>query len=145
MVIVSLEMASTNHHHRPVWAHPWVIVFLICLCVFLPPSVVRSYYYGDKTPEADPEYYLSLLTALHQHFIEGVRSSDPSIPLVINTCGWVKSTSPTHTLTHHTSHTLWHHTSHPHRHGRPVVPRHCTSSHAHTHRQNFIISKNQYS
>ena len=137
MVIVSLEVVSANHHHRPVWAHHCAIVFLICLCVLLPSSLVRSYYYGDKTPEADPEYYLSLLTALHQHFIEGVRSSDPSIPLVINTCGWVKSTSPTHTLASHITH--------PHRHGRPVVPRHCTSSHAHTHRQNFIISKNQYS
>ncbi|XP_064401052.1 polynucleotide 5'-hydroxyl-kinase nol9-like isoform X2 [Halichondria panicea] len=82
---------------QPEFSVPEVLsLHIITAPLFGPPYThfrkpYKSYYYGDKTPEADPEYYLSLLTALHQHFIEGVRSSDPSIPLVINTCGWVKN------------------------------------------------------
>ena len=59
----------------------------------------RAYYFGDKTPKADPEYYIRSLQSLHSHFITAVRSADPHMPLIINTCGWLcgkslRSTGP---------------------------------------------------
>lgn len=50
----------------------------------------RAYYYGDKTPREDPEYYVCLVQSLYEHFLSSVQTSDHSMPLVINTCGWLK-------------------------------------------------------
>ncbi|OQR81868.1 hypothetical protein THRCLA_11327 [Thraustotheca clavata] len=47
----------------------------------------RSYYFGFSSPKADPQHYMQAIGAL----IEAYTLRDCTIPLVINTDGWIKS------------------------------------------------------
>jgi polynucleotide 5'-kinase involved in rRNA processing len=48
-----------------------------------------SYYFGATSPSADPELYLECIYDMAKFYYEHVRR-DHKVPLVINTCGWMK-------------------------------------------------------
>ncbi|OQR94587.1 hypothetical protein ACHHYP_01124 [Achlya hypogyna] len=47
----------------------------------------RSYYFGFSSPKADPTMYMQAIGTL----LAAYTAKDPTIPLVINTDGWIKS------------------------------------------------------
>lgn len=68
---------------------------------------LRCHYFGDLSPKADPEAYLRQIVSLYDHFRSHVYSppatsagspadtraalpQPPGVPLVMNTCGWIK-------------------------------------------------------
>ncbi|EQC36605.1 hypothetical protein SDRG_06047 [Saprolegnia diclina VS20] len=47
----------------------------------------RSLYFGYSSPKADPQQYIQAIASLLQAY----EAKDPTIPLVLNTDGWIKS------------------------------------------------------
>lgn len=50
----------------------------------------RAYYFGACSPSNYPEHYYKALRGLQRHLAKVVRPAHPNIPVIINTCGWVK-------------------------------------------------------
>ena len=64
-------------------------------------SSCRAYFIGDSSPMQQPDLYICSINSLMQYF---VGRKEP-MPLVVNTCGWLRGWPPysplnTHTHTH---------------------------------------------
>lgn len=73
-----------------------------CLLDVMSTSIrepVRCFFFGDISSKRDPEAYMDCMFRLYDHFIKEFQqlndhdsSKKSSIPLIINTAGWVKGT-----------------------------------------------------
>jgi hypothetical protein len=51
---------------------------------------VIAHYFGEYTPSVQPEYYVRLVHSLVKFYREKLKPEHPNLPLVVNTCGWLR-------------------------------------------------------
>lgn len=75
--------AHTSSLHKGLFG---CIVTIMAKLVVYAPSLCRAYFIGNNSPMQQPDLYICCINSLMQYFV----SRRESLPLVVNTCGWLK-------------------------------------------------------
>ena len=72
-----------------------------CVCL----SSCRAFFIGNSSPMQEPDLYICTVNSLMQYF----NSLKESVPLIVNTCGWLKGMPPYFIIPTQHTHSYCHH------------------------------------